>query len=142
MSPVVEISGAIPLAIISFDFSPFQAYIIALSGNLIPPFFLIPFLGRVDVFLSTRSVLWQKYFGKLLQRTKDNHIKKFEIFKEFILFILLVIPTPLTGVWTASLLSHIFGIPFKKAIPLIIVGQLIAGGVVVGTTLGLITIFS
>ena len=142
MSPVVEISGAIPIAILNFDFSPLQAYSVALLGNLIPPFFLIPFLGRVDAFLSARSELWQRVFGKFLTRTKDNHIKKFEVMKELALFVLLVIPTPLTGVWTASLLAHIFGIPFKKAIPLIVVGQLIAGGVVVATTLGLMGIFS
>ena len=142
MSPVVEISGAIPLAIVSFHFSPFQAYVLALSGNLIPPLFLIPLLGRVDAFLSARSALWQRYFTRFLERTRDNHIKKFEVLKELTLFVLLVIPTPLTGVWTASLLAHIFGIPFKKAIPLIVVGQLIAGGVVVATTLGLMGIFS
>ena len=142
MSPVVEISGAIPLAILTFDFSPTQAYFIALSGNLIPPLFLIPFIGRVDTFLSARFAIWRRFFGRLLERTRDNHIKKFEVMKELTLFVLLVVPTPLTGVWTASLLSYIFGIPFKKAIPLIIMGQLIAGLVVVGTTLGLITIFS
>ncbi|MEK7176692.1 MAG: small multi-drug export protein [Patescibacteria group bacterium] len=141
MSPVVEISGAIPLAILTFDFSPLQAYSVALLGNLIPPLFLIPFLGRVDAFLSARSELWQRVFGKFLARTKDNHIKKFEVMKELVLFVLLVIPTPLTGVWTASLLSHIFGISLRKAYPLIVFGQLIAGIVVIGATLGISAIF-
>lgn len=141
MSPVVEISGAIPLAILTFDFSPLQAYLIALSGNLIPPFFLILFLGKVDAFFSARSALWQKYFGKILVRTKDNHEKKFLVLKETLLFVLLVIPTPLTGVWTVSLLSHIFGIPLRKAMPLIVLGQLVAGLVVIGATLGISSIF-
>lgn len=142
MSPVAEISVAIPLAILTFDFSPLQAYLIALAGNMIPPLFLIPLLGKLDAFLSVHSEFWKRFFDRILERTRDNHIKKFEVLKELALFVLLVIPTPLTGVWTVSLLSYIFGIPFKKAIPLIIFGQLIAGVVVVATTLGLITIFS
>ncbi len=142
MSPLVEISGAIPIAILSFNFSPLQAYSIAILGNLIPPLFLIPFLGRVDTFLSAHFAFWQKWFGHLLQRTRDNHIKKFEVMKELVLFALLVVPTPFTGVWTASLLAYIFGISLRKAMPIIIVGQLIAGGLVVATTLGLVSIFS
>ncbi|MGB3922099.1 MAG: small multi-drug export protein [Minisyncoccia bacterium] len=141
MSPLVEISGAIPLAILTFDFSPVQAYFIALAGNLIPPLFLIPFLGKVDVFFSARSLLWQKYFGKLLARTKDNHEKKFLVLKETLLFVLLVIPTPLTGVWTVSLLSYIFGISLRSAYPLIVAGQLVAGLVVIAATLGISAIF-
>ncbi len=141
MSPLVEISGAIPLAILTFDFSPVQAYFIALAGNLLPPLFLIPFLGKVDAILSARSLLWQKYFGKLLARTKDNHEKKFLVLKETLLFVLLVIPTPLTGVWTVSLLSYIFGISLRKAYPLIVAGQLIAGLVVIAATLGISAIF-
>lgn len=141
MSPVVEISGAIPLAILTFDFSPLQAYSVALLGNLIPPLFLIPFLGRVDAFLSTYSELWRRLFGKILARTKDNHEKKFLVLKEMLLFVLLVIPTPFTGVWTVSLLAHIFGISLRKAYPLIVGGQLIAGVVVLAATLGLSAIF-
>ena len=141
MSPIVEISGAIPLAIVKFNFSPWEAYSVALLGNLIPPLFLIPFLGRVDALLSARSALWQKYFGKILARTKDNHEKKFLVLKESLLFLLLVIPTPLTGVWTVSLLAHIFGISLRKAYPLIVGGQLVAGVVVLGATLGLSAIF-
>ena len=141
MSPLVEISGAIPLAILTFDFSPVQAYFIALAGNLLPPLFLIPFLGKADAILSARSLLWQKYFGKLLARTKDNHEKKFLVLKETLLFVLLVIPTPLTGVWTVSLLSYIFGISLRKAYPLIVAGQLIAGLVVIAATLGISAIF-
>ncbi len=141
MSPVVEISGAIPLAILTFDFSPLQAYSIALAGNLIPPLFLIPFLGKADTFFSAHSPLWQKYFGKILARTKDNHEKKFLVLKETLLFVLLVIPTPLTGVWTVSLLAYIFGISLRKAFPLIVAGQLIAGLVVIGATFGIRAIF-
>lgn len=142
MSPVVEITGAIPLAILTFHFTPLQAYVLALAGNLVPPMFLIPFFGKIDTYLSLRSTLWQKYFKRFLDKTRDNHIKKFEVLKEFTLLVLLIIPTPFTGVWTASLLSYIFGVPARKAIPLIIFGQLIAGLVVLATTLGLKTLFS
>ena len=62
--------------------------------------------------------------------------------KEFILVLFVAIPLPMTGVWTASLVAYVFGIPFRKAIPLIFVGVVIAGVIVVLTTMGIITLFS
>ena len=110
-------------------------------GNIIPAFILIPFIGRASVFLSEKSDLWKSFFSYFLARTRNNHAKKFELLKEFALVVLVAIPLPLTGVWTASLVAYIFDIPSRKAIPLIFIGVIIAGMIVTLATLGLITIF-
>jgi uncharacterized membrane protein len=137
MVPIIELRGAIPIAIAVYGFSWFLALSLAVIGNMIPPLFLIPLLGRVDTILSKYSALWRRVFAHFLNRTRDNHSKKFELLKEFALIILVAIPLPLTGAWTASLAAYIFGIPFKKAIPLIFVGLVIAGIIVTLATLGI-----
>lgn len=141
-SPIVELRGAIPVAITMYDFSPLAAFCLALIGNIIPPLVLIPCLGFVDKFFQERSEYWRRFFGTLLRRTRDNHEKKFELLKEFALVILVAIPLPLTGAWSASLAAYVFGIPFRKAIPLIFLGLIIAGAIVLGATVGVTTFFS
>jgi len=139
--PIVELRGAIPFAILVYDFSPWTAYLLAVIGNIVPPLLLIPFIGRVDAFLSERSGLWRRAFTHFLDKTRDNHSKKFKRLKEFTLVVLVAVPLPITGAWTASLVAYIFGIPFRKAIPLIFLGLLISGAIVLTATLGLITLF-
>ena len=141
MLPVVELRGAIPFAMATYGFSPWEALLVAVIGNIIPAFILVPFIGRAGVFLSEKSELWKSFFSYFLVRTRNNHTKKFELLKEFALVVLVAIPLPLTGVWTASLVAYIFDIPFRKAIPLIFIGVVIAGVIVTLATLGFITVF-
>jgi uncharacterized membrane protein len=44
--------------------------------------------------------------------------------------VLIAIPLPITGAWTGSLTSWAFGIPARKAIPLIALGVVFAGIIV------------
>jgi len=53
---------------------------------------------------------------------------------------LVAIPLPFTGAWTGSLAAFVFGISAKKAFPLISLGVLIAGIIVLLSTLGIIKI--
>ena len=39
------------------------------------------------------------------------------------------IPLPFTGAWTGSIGAFLFNIPFKKAFPLILLGVLISGAI-------------
>ncbi|MEX0919240.1 MAG: small multi-drug export protein [Parcubacteria group bacterium] len=140
--PIVELRGAIPLGIVIYGLPVWLTFVITILGNILPAFFLIPLIGKVDGFLSRHSALWQRVFTKILDRTRDNHVKKFELLKEFALVLLVAIPLPLTGVWTASLAAYIFGIPFKKALPLIFVGLLISAVLVTLATIGVLTFIS
>lgn len=139
--PVIELRGAIPLAVLVYDFLPLTALLISVLGNLIPPILVIPLLGRAHYFFSARSAWWRKTFDYFLDRTRRDHGKKFEVFADLALIILVAIPLPLTGAWTASLAVYIFGIPLRRALPLIFVGLLIAGLLTLVATLGLEKIF-
>lgn len=123
-SPVVELRGAIPLALF-YDFPLSKAFLLSLIGNLIPvPVILIalaPFSRWIHKFK-----FWAIFWEHSLERTK-RRAKIVERFKFFGLILFVAIPLPGTGAWTGSLAASIFGIKFRYALLAISIGVIIAG---------------
>lgn len=141
MLPISELRGAIPVAIGVYDMSVISAFFWAVLGNIIPIIFILWGLDLlINKFLIHRIYFFNRFFTWLFERTRRNHSRKFERFKEFALVILVAIPLPLTGAWTGALAAFVFGIPIKRAFPLIILGVLIAGLIVTLVTIGIISL--
>lgn len=139
MSPIVELRGAIPVALGVYNLPVWSAFLIAVLGNLVPAL-LIPFYGKGSALLSSRFAVFERFITWLFERSRRRHGKAFETFKSFALITLVAIPLPFTGVWTASLAAFVFGIPFKKAFLLISVGVIIAAVIVTLLSLGILSI--
>ena len=77
---------------------------------------------------------FDKFFTFLFERTRRKHSKKFEKWGALALITFVAIPLPITGGWSGALAAFVFGIPFKKALPLIFSGVIIAGVIVTGLT--------
>jgi uncharacterized membrane protein len=140
MTPFFELRGSIPLALTVYNMHPWPAYLFSVVGNLIPVVFILWLLGAVSGFLSRRSASFKRFFDWLFEKTRDRHERKFERWKSLALVIVVAIPLPFTGAWTGSLAAFVFGIPVRKAFPLISIGVLIAGVIVTLSTLGVIGI--
>ena len=138
MSPILELRGSLPIALGVYNLPVWSAFLFSIIGNLIPVFFLLWFLESVSKFLSRHFYFFHRFFTWLFEKTRKKHTKKFERWEEFALIILVAIPLPFTGAWTGSLCAFVFGIPFKKALPLIALGVIIAGLIVTSVTLGVI----
>lgn len=136
MLPITELRGALPLALLHYKLPILTAYFAAVIGNIIPVFFIVYLLGPVQQFLSKHSRLFNWFFQKLFTRTRSKHTKRFETMEEIALVTFVAIPLPMTGAWSGALASFVFGIPPKKAIPLIFLGVLIAGVIVSILSLG------
>jgi len=138
MSPIFELRGSIPVALGVYQWPVWSAYFVSIIGNLVPVVFLLLLLESVSKYLSSHSRLFSRFFTWLFERTRKRHGTKFERWQDFALVILVAIPLPFTGAWTGSLCAFVFGIPFKKALPLIALGVIIAGFIVTLITLGII----
>ena len=138
-SPVVELRGAIPLALLVYELPLWQAFFLSVAGNMVPVL-LLPIFGVVSGRLSRRFSIFEQYFTWLFERTQRKHKKKFERFYAFALVVFVAIPLPFTGAWTAMVAAFVFGIPFRRAFPLILVGVIIAGVIVSALTLGILNI--
>lgn len=141
MLPISELRGAIPLAITGYKMNILTAFFWAVIGNAIPPIFFILFLEKISKFLSQRYIFWKKFFSWLFDRTRNKAKEKIEKYGVWGLFFLVAIPLPMTGGWTGALASFLFGIEKRKSIPIIILGIMTAGIVMVILTVGITKIF-
>ncbi len=132
--PVSELRGAIPLAILTFSFSPAKSYILALVGNLVPVIPLLLFLEPVSSRLR-RFRMWRGFFDWLFERTRRRGelVQRYEAIG---LALFVSIPLPVTGAWTGCVAASLFKIKFKYAFPAIVAGVGLAGIIVTAITLG------
>ena len=138
-SPVVELRGAIPLALLVYELPLWQAFFLSVAGNMVPVL-LLPFLGTISKELSLRFTALARYFTWLFSWSKQRHSKSFETFRDFALVVFVAIPLPFTGAWTAMIAAFVFGIPFYRAFPLILFGVIMAAVIVSVFTLGILNI--
>ena len=145
MTPIGELRLAIPLAILEMDMRWYQALLLALAGNMIPPLFLVPGLEPAyrlfQRFPGPLGRALNRLFTWRVDRLRTAWSGRFRRYGPAALVILVAIPLPLTGAWTGSLAAWVFQIPPKRALPLIALGVLIAGVVVTAVTVSGTQIF-
>jgi uncharacterized membrane protein len=138
MLPISELRGAIPVAIGVYHLNPIEAYFLATIGNIIPVVFILKYIDPVSEYLMSKSKFFNKFFTYLFERTRKKHNGKFEKWGALALITFVAIPLPITGGWSGALAAFVFGIPFKRALPLISMGVMIAGVIVTGLSLGIL----
>ena len=134
MTPVGELRLSIPVALSTYQLAWPVAYIISVLGNLVPVLFFLLFLDPASSWLSDNFVIFDKFFSWLFARTRRKHGDKIKKYGYPGLVLVVAIPLPITGAWTGTLVAFLFGIKFKKALPLITTGVLIAGAIVTSLT--------
>jgi uncharacterized membrane protein len=137
--PIIELRGAIPFGM-SLGFSPVHAFFISLAGSLFPVPFIIFGLRPIFHILSRLHPLLERFIDWLTSRTMAKGEKARRL--GFIGLILLVaIPLPGTGVWTGSMAAVLMNLRFKLAYPAIIIGNVIAGLLVMSGSTGVLRLF-
>ncbi len=128
MIPIVELRGAIPVAI-GMGLDPVWSYVICIVGNMLP----VPI-----IYLFARKVLlWgknKKYIGRFFTFCLEKGEKGGRKLQAkagrglFIALLLFVgIPLPGTGAWTGTLAASFLDMDFKKSIIAVMFGVIIAG---------------
>jgi len=143
MSPIVELRGSIPIALNVYHLPIWSAYLFSVLGNLVPLVLIISVLEPVSQFLGRRISFLDKFFKWLFSHTRKANLSKFKRWGEGLAVVILVAtPIPFVGGWTGAICAFVFGIPFKKALPLVFIGSLLAGVIVTLLTLGITQISS
>lgn len=135
MLPIIELRGAIPYAL-EVGMSWPQAYLLAVTGNLVPVIPLLLFLGPVSGWLR-RMPVFGRFFDWVFARTRRRS-GVIERYGPLGLALFVAIPLPITGAWTGSAAAYLFEFSFKRSFPAIAAGVLIAGGVVTLAVKGVI----
>jgi len=129
-SPLVELRGAIPLAILVYKFPLIKSFVIAILGNILPILPILYFLEGISNFLRKRFLFFEKFFSWLFQRTRKKFQDSYLKWGKVALVIFVAIPLQFTGAWTGSLAAFLFGFKKKEAFWLITLGVLIAAIIV------------
>lgn len=138
-APISELRGGLPLAL-SLGMDPAAAYLIAVVGNLLPVPLLLWGLTRLVPLLPLlpgRPGVWAASYLNWLRR---RHSKRFARLGDLALVLVVAIPLPATGAWTGAVVAALMGIPPRRALPLIGVGVLLAGGIVLAASLGVFSL--
>ena len=127
MVPIIELRGALPVALASGVKLPL-AIILTVAGNLLP----IPF-----ILLFVRPLFkWFKKLGMLrsfVQKLEERAFKKSDkVIKNNFwgLVIFVAIPLPGTGAWTGALIAALLDMRLKYALPAIALGVVIASVII------------
>ncbi len=135
--PFAEIRGGLPLALY-YGFSPVEAYIIAVIGNILP---VLPLLLLLDflVGIATRVSVIDRIYSKIVERVerKKAIVEKYGYLG---LALFVSIPLPVTGAWTGVLISFLLRMDKLKSFLAIFAGVCIAGIIVLLISLGVISI--
>lgn len=122
--PVLELRGGMIAArILEMPF--IEAFIICYIGNMLPIPFILLFIRRIFKWMRK-----YKFFGKIVDKLEARSEKKKDTivkYQEWGLLIFVAIPLPGTGGWTGALIAALMDLKFKKCLPIIGMGVLIAG---------------
>lgn len=127
MLPIIELRGAIPVGM-AMGMSPVHAFITCYIGSILPVPVLLFAIRPVFKWLKG-TIFYDKIIHKLIHRTlnRSYYVDKYGFWG---LFLFVAIPLPGTGVWTGTLAAVLLDIRFKTAFPAIILGNLIAGSLI------------
>ena len=129
MLPIIELRGAIPMAF-AFELPWWQAYFLAVVGNLLPVPFILLFINVVLKWMSNSKI---KFFNKVadfLYRRVEKKRAKIEKYSFWGLCLFIAIPLPVTGAWTGSLVAAVIGMKPWRAFVSALLGVMIAGVIV------------
>jgi uncharacterized membrane protein len=129
MIPVVELRGAIPIAM-AWNLDYFTALTVCAIGNMLP----VPFI----YFFARKVLIWgadKKYIGKFFTFCLEKGEKAGRKLVEttgrgglfFALMLFVGIPLPGTGAWTGALGASFLNMGFKSTVASVSLGVIIAG---------------
>ena len=139
MVPIVELRGALPIALAS-GIPTLPAYIICIVGNMIPVPFIFFFAQKVLAWGSEKPIIggFCRWCIQKGNRAGQKLTSSTGVGLYVALALFVGIPLPGTGAWTGTFAASILHMEFKKSVVSVICGVALAG-IIIGvlTMLGI-----
>lgn len=138
MLPIIELRGAIPIAVAN-GLAMLWAYPICIIGNMLPVPFIYLFARKVLLWGKDKKFIG-KFFTFCIQKGEKGGQKLQEkagrgLFVALMLFV--AIPLPGTGAWTGILAASFLDMKFKESVIAAMLGVIIAGVIMLLASMGL-----
>jgi len=136
MAPVAELRVGVPAGVAMGLPIPL-ALLAGVMGNMVPVPFVILFIRNIFKWVR-RNI---PGLGACIDRIEARAYRKIERhrrlrYEAWGLLLLVAIPLPGTGAWTGSLVAALLNMRVKNAVPVILIGVVIAGLIVTALTYG------
>ena len=126
--PIVELRGALPVAIYSFHMPWYEALCLSIIGNMLP---VPPLLLCLEKLAKAASRCeWSKRVVNWVFEHTRRRGKVIEKYEKIGLMLFVAVPLPFTGAWTGSIAAFLLGLKFRYAFLSILFGVIIAGVIV------------
>lgn len=138
MLPLIELRGAIPVSQ-GLGLPVVSSYIISILGNMLPVPLIYLFARKVLTWGADKPLIGG-FFSWCLAKGERGGQKLQEtagrgLFVALMLFV--AIPLPGTGAWTGTLAASILDMDFRSSVLAVMLGVLIAGGIMMLASFGL-----
>ena len=130
MIPWIESRYVIPYALWEFNWDLWQAFPLAILGNMLPIPFVLLFFKFVEKFLR-RFRFWTKVMDWLFKKTRERADGKIIKYEYLGLIMFVAVPLPFTGAWTGSLIAYLFDLKFSKSLLTILLGVILSATITV-----------
>lgn len=140
MIPLIELRGAIPVALSPADMEFFglfhgmglpmlQSYAICIVGNMLPVPVIFFFARKVLEWGKDKPVIGKFFTFCLVKGHKGGQKLKEKAGNGLFIALLLFvgIPLPGTGAWTGTLAASLLDMDFKSSVAAVLLGVLLAG---------------
>lgn len=141
MTPLGELRLALPVAILGFKLPIWEAYILAVAGNMMPALVIASFAGRFQRWVESRAARWGRDWADYLANVQKKFAGPHRKYGLWGLVVFIGIPLPMTGAWSGALATFIFGIPLKKSWPYMLAGVMLSGIITLLLSVGADKIF-
>ena len=136
MFPILELRGGLIAASCLLHLNPILSVIVCMLGNLLPVPFILWFIMPIfDILKKTKHI---KKFVNWCEKKANKRKKTIEDLKYYGLMIFVGIPLPVTGAWMGSLIAAMLNMDKKKSLLAIFCGLLIASGIMVMVSYGIL----
>ncbi|OGH95083.1 MAG: hypothetical protein A2538_04055 [Candidatus Magasanikbacteria bacterium RIFOXYD2_FULL_41_14] len=141
MTPLGELRLALPVGILAYKLPVWEVYLLAVAGNVVPAFLIAANAKHFHDWVNKRAGSWGKDWADYLAGVQKKFEGPHQKYGLWGLVVFIGIPLPMTGAWSGALTAFIFGIPFKKSWPYILLGIAISGVLTLLITVGADKIF-
>lgn len=129
--PVTELRVAIPVGMLKYHLPAWEVFVWAQLGNVVPAFVIYALCDWWVRLMERRRGWLHRMTDQVLVSTHAKMHGSFSKWGPIAVMLFIALPFPGTGTWTGTLGAYLLGIPFKKALPFIILGNVISGIVVI-----------
>lgn len=126
MIPGFESRFTVPvIAMYEYGWEWWQAYPIAIAGNMILVPFGLLFFYKIEEYLKRYNSL-RRLMDKVFERIRYNADKKIKRYESIALIFFVAVPLPFTGAGLGVVIAYLFDLKFKTSIIMIFIGVLIS----------------